>query len=158
MVEENYQAIACLDLETRHGLRKFCVWQPSPSAPLWVPGPALIARKREQGQLVVTSVLKVVGAAIEASFHMLSGEPFGSWSFEITATEQELYLSNLEEAAAELALDQDVLESEQQSLQLFLQGFSQALPGEFLVWEGENITQEALDSRLCFLLRGVKAQ
>lgn len=159
LVEENYQAIACLDMETRHGLRKFMVWRPPPSAPLWVPGSVLIARQRMvQGQLVVTSVLEVLGAAITASFYMLSGKSFGSCSFEITMTEQELYMSNLKEAAAELALDQDILESEQQSLQLFLQGFSQALPDEFLVWEGVDITQEALERRLCYLLRGVAAQ
>ena len=158
LADENCQAIAWLDMETRHGLRKFMVRRPPPSAPLWVPGSVLIARQRMvQGQLVVTSALEVLGAAITASFYMLSGKSFGSCSFEITMTQQELYMSNLE-AAAELALDQDIMESEQQSLQLFLQGFSQALPDEFLVWEGVDITQEALERRLCYLLRGVAAQ
>ena len=158
LIEEGYLLIDRLNLETRRGLRKFNVWLQPPEPPIWNSPPALIARQCEQGRLVVTSALKVMGATIEASFHMLSGELLGSVSFEITATQQELYLSNLKEAATELALDQDVLESKQQRLQLLLQGFSQALPGEFLVWEGEDITQEALERRLSHLLRGVAAQ
>jgi len=83
---------------------------------------------------------------------LLSGAFFGKSAFEISAAEQELYVSNLKSAAAELALGQNIMESVHQSLQLLLNGSALLLPDEVLVWQGPVITQDALEAQLWRLL------
>lgn len=131
--------IADLELETRYGPRRFHVWKP--------PGhdAILIAKRRSQEHMVVTCALTAFEGEIEASFFLLSGECLGKTVFEVSPFQQELFVANLKQAAFELAVEQNNIESKHQQLQVVLSGCGGVLPDEVLVWEGAVVTQDALD-------------
>ena len=54
-------------------------------------------------------------------------------------------MANLKQAAVELAVEQNNIESKHQQLQVVLSGCGGVLPDEVLVWEGAVVTQDALD-------------
>lgn len=137
--------IADLDLETRYGTRRFHVWKPPGSDAI------LIAKRRSHQHLVVTCTLAVVDAKIEASFYLLSGTCLGQSAFAVNAKEPELYVSNLKAAAATLALQQNIMESAHQHLQLVLGSSGLLLPEDALVYGGFAVTQDTLEAQLHLL-------
>ena len=134
--------IADLELETRYGSRRFHVWKP--------PGhdAILIAKRRSQEHVVVACALAASEGEIEASFFRLSGGCLGKVAFEVSAFQQELFVANLKQAAVELAVEQNIMESRHQQLQVLLSGCGGILPDEVLVWEGSVVTQDALEAQL----------
>ena len=138
--------IADFELETRYGPRRFHVWK--------LPGHdvILIAKRRSQERVVVTCVLTAFEGKIEASFFLLSGECLGKTVFEVSPFQQELFVANLKQAAIELAMEQSLMESKHQQLQVVLSGCGGVLPDEVLVWEGAAVTQGALEAQLLQLM------
>ena len=66
--------------------------------------------------------------------------------------QQELFVANLKQAAIELAMEQSLMESKHQQLQVVLSGCGGVLPDEVLVWEGAAVTQDALEAQLLQLM------
>jgi hypothetical protein len=97
-------------------------------------------------------VLTAFEGKIEASFFLLSGECLGKTDFEVSPFQQELFVTNLKQAAAELAMEQNRMESKHQQLQVVLSGCGGVLPDEVLVWEGAAVTQDALEAQLLQLM------
>ena len=138
--------IAAFELDTHYGPRCFHVWKP--------PGhdAILIAKQRSQKHVVVTCALAAFEGNVEASFFLLSGGCLGKTVFEVNPFQQELFVANLKQAAVELAVEQSIMESRHQHLQVVLSGCGGVLPDEVLVWEGAAVTQDALEAQLLQLI------
>ena len=147
-----YHPLRDYDLETRFGRRCFTVWTaPTPFGA----DRALIIREPKEinaAPLVVSCLLAASGGRLEASFHLLSGRLFGKQTFETDAdVEEDVIFAELEEAAREEALKQELLESHFQRMRLVLHGFGSALPGPVPVWQGGPVTPQALEEQLAHL-------
>ena len=150
--ELGYRPLRDYDLETRFGHRCFTVWTaPTPFGA----DRALIIREPKEinaAPLVASCLLVASGGNLEASFHLLSGRLFGKQAFDTNAdVEEDVIFAELEEAAREEALKQELLESHFQRMRLVLHGFDSALPGPVPVWQGGPVTPQALQEQLAHL-------
>ena len=137
------------DLTTPFGQRNFTVWRRNRHDDEEQQGgdndESVIIAKEVCPTLLVSCSLAVSSGCIEAVFCLMSGKQFATRAFVLRRPGAALYFSELEDAARSAALQQELVESRQQVLQLLLHGFSAGLPGRTPVWPGGVLTARALE-------------
>jgi len=144
VTEAGYWPIAFYDLNTRYGERQFNVWR------AFGEHRVLVVKEVKATALMVTCTLGVTDGQIEATFALLSGWEFYTKLFgvEATSVEAPLYFKELEHVAFEEALEQGIVESASQPVQVVLAGFDAALPSGVRLWSGGALTPRSLEARL----------
>ena len=142
LTEIGYWPIADYDLDTPYGQRSFQVWQHRSD------DRTIIMKEVCPTPLLVLCNLTVSEGSIEATFCLMSGTQFTTCDFVLWRPGAALYLFELEDAARAAALEQDLLESRQQKLELLLHGFNAALPSRTPVWPGGVLTPQALEEHI----------
>ena len=130
LTEVGYRPIADYSLATPYGQRRFQVRR------LGGHTCVLIVKEVCPTPLLVSCTLAVWDGSITAAFCLMSGAEFTTCTFVLRRSNATLRIFELEDAAREAALQQDLLESRQQKIQLLLHGFSAALPDTTPVWPG----------------------
>ena len=141
------------ELTTPYGHRSFQVWRRAKDDHESQQGDdddetVIIVKDVCPTPLLVSCTLAASKKCIEAAFCLMSGKEFATHAFVLQQPGAALYVSELEDAARAAALQQDLLESRQQVIQLLLHGFSTALPGRTPVWPGGVLTPQALATHI----------
>ena len=142
LTEVGYRPIADYSLATPYGQRRFQVQRLGGHACV------LIVKEVCPTPLLVSCTLAVWDGSITAAFCLMSGAEFTTCTFVLRGSNATLRIFELEDAAREAALQQDLLESRQQKIQLLLHGFSAALPDTTPVWPGGVLTPQALEAHI----------
>lgn len=148
--ESGYWPTDDYDLTTPYGQRSFQVWRQGRNdaekqQEYDDDESVIIVKEVCPTPLLVSCTLAASSGCIEAAFCLMSGKQFATRAFVLRRPGAALYVSELEDAARAAALQQDLLESRQQTIQLLLHGFSAALPGRTQVWPGGVLTSRALE-------------
>lgn len=145
LTEVGYRSIAEYSLNTPYGQRRFQVRRRGGHTSV------LIVKEVCPTPLLASCALTASEGCIEAAFCLMSGAEFTTCAFVLRRRSAALHVFELEDAVRAAALQQDLLESRQQEIQLLLHGFSAPLPPRTPVWPGGVLTPQALEKHLGIL-------
>ena len=144
LVNGPYKYVESFGMDMPFGHRCYDIWQGDDGV--------LIIKPLCFGTVVVQSTLKAEGNQIEASFFLSSGRCILTTRYK-TGKKTALSQRTLEDEIYEALSEQRFIDSAGQRVNLLLPGFKIAMPGSTKIWNGNKLSQSALDAHLAKLRR-----